>query len=120
MPVYAYASKTMNKGGFMLKKLALYIAMMVMLATGVPLLAGAAVNNNPNALTGGKPKPQVTIQFGQPRRRRWRENGRWYTGYRNYGQYRRTQVGWRYRNYPEYYMYGGQRRVRHVRYYYRF
>lgn len=91
-----------------------------MLVTSVPLLASATVTNDPNALTGGKSKPQVSIQFGQPRRRRWRENGRWYTGYRNYGQYRRTQVGWRYRTYPEYYMGGGRRRTRQVRYYYRF
>jgi len=104
----------------MLKRFVIHTAMMVMLVASVPLLASAAVNNNPNALTGGKPKPQLTIRFGQPRRRRWYANGRYYTGYRNYGQFRRTQVGWRYRIYPEYYMDGGRRRTRYVRYYYRF
>jgi len=98
----------------MIKQFALYSAIMVMLVTSVPLIASAAVSNNPNALSGGKAKPQITVQFGSRNRRRWRANNRWVTGYRTY------RPGWQYRTFPEYYTYGGRRRVRQVRYYYRF
>ena len=53
------------------------------------------------------------------RRRRWRNRNRETYGYRNYGQYRRTQVGnRRYRMVRRYYWNDGSRLSRWVRVYY--
>lgn len=68
---------------------------------------------------------RIALTIGQqPRRRRmrrvWRNGGWvWVPAYRNYGQYRRTQVGnRRYRLVRRYYYIGGVRRYRLVRVYY--
>jgi|SRR4029079_11704695 hypothetical protein len=93
------------------------ILLVLAIVSELPVV-GNASTRNATAIGGGN-KPQVSITFGQPRRRRWRNHGRWYYGYRNYGQYRRTQVGRnRFRMFPEYYWDHGIRRVRWVRYYY--
>lgn len=53
------------------------------------------------------------------RRRRFKGRNRYYYGYRNYGQYRRTQVGnRRYRLVRRYYWNDGIRLTRWVRLYY--
>ncbi|HKX83457.1 MAG TPA: hypothetical protein VJL58_04480 [Pyrinomonadaceae bacterium] len=102
----------------MRQKLLILTLMLGSLLIGLPV-SGYSTTAKERTFTVGGNKPQVTISFGQPRRRRWRQNGRWYYGYRNYGQYRRTQVGnRRYRVFPEYYWDNGYRRVRYVRYYY--
>lgn len=105
----------------MIKNFTIFVAMLVTLIIGIPIQGYSGTTGKvPASLNGGKPKPQISVTIGQPRRR-WRENGRWYYGYRNYGQFRRTQVGrYRYRMFPEYYWDGGVRRVRHVRYYYNY
>jgi len=93
------------------------ILLVLAIVSELPIV-GHASTNSINSMVAGN-KPQIRITFGQPRRRRWRQNGRWYNGYRNYGQYRRTQVGRnRFRTFPEYYWDNGVRRVRYVRYYY--
>jgi hypothetical protein len=94
------------------------ILLVVAIVSELPMVGSAATKTGKLNLVAGN-KPQVSITFGQPRRRRFWRNGRWYYGYRNYGQYRRTQVGaMRYRLVPEYYWVDGIRRVRWVRYYY--
>ncbi|HEV8592720.1 MAG TPA: hypothetical protein VGQ55_11500 [Pyrinomonadaceae bacterium] len=103
-----------------MRKLLLVMIMLGSMIIGLPV-SGYSTAVKERTFTGVG-KPQISIRVGQPRRR-WRSNGRWYYGYRNYGQFRRTQVGNRrygYRMYPEYYWDDGVRRVRYVRYYYNF
>ena len=58
-------------------------------------------------------------QGNHSRHRRWRNRTGAYYGYRNYGQYRRTQVGnRRYRWTQRYYNNNGYRTTRRVRIYY--
>jgi len=58
-------------------------------------------------------------QSNHSRHRRWRNRNMSYYGYRNYGQYRRTQVGnRRFRWENRYYMNNGYRTTRRVRLYY--
>ena len=53
------------------------------------------------------------------RQRRWRNRNHSYYGYKNYGQYRRTQVGnRRFRTVNRYYWTNGMRTTRRVRLYY--
>lgn len=93
------------------------ILLILAIVSELPVVGNASTNNVKSLVAGSK--PQISITFGQPRRRRWYRNGRWYYGYRNYGRYRRIQVGRnRYRMFPEYYWDDGVRRVRWVRYYY--
>lgn len=100
-----------------MKRFAGLILLILAIVSGLPIVGNASTNVERSIVAGNK--PQISITFGQPRRRRWRHNGRWYYGYRNYGQYRRTQVGRnRFRTFPEYYWDNGVRRVRYVRYYY--
>lgn len=68
----------------------------------------ASANITFNAAT-----PQVRIRIGQPRR-----NRRYYRGYRNYGQWRRNQVGNRRGRYvTQNYWRNGRRYTRTVRVY---
>ena|SRR5437762_8711754 len=103
-------------GGVMFRKSAIHSAILMVILTSLPLLGSAAVNGNLNALIGTA-KPQISITFGQPRRRRWRMRGEWVYGVRE----RPAEISsYRYRVFPEYYMDGERRRIRYVRYYYRF
>jgi hypothetical protein len=101
-----------------MKKLIISMLMVASLGIFLPEMNYAAPKNKTKELTAGNKSLQISIMIGQPRRRRYRRSGRWY-GYKNYGQYRRTQVGHRrYRVYPRYYWSSGRRYVRYVRIYY--
>ena len=99
--------KLTNKwGGYMIKKIAIYTAMMVLLGASVPMIVSAAPTGNSNALTVEKTKPQIRIQLGQRRHRRYNRN------------YRRNRLSW-YRGHRvtrQYYWDHGVRRVRIIRY----
>lgn len=101
------------------KKLAILALLIASVAIGMPISTSASTVTETAVTSGGA---QISVQFGQPRRRSrrggyWRD-GRWY---RNYGQYRRTQVGWRGRSYrmvPRYYWRDGRRFTTYRRVYY--
>lgn len=88
---------------------------------GLPLDGFGASNKATETVLNNGSVPQIRVSIGQPRRRRMRRGGYWRDGvfYRNYGQYRRTQVGYRrYRMVPRYYWDDGRRYTRWVRVYY--
>ena len=88
---------------------------------GLPLDGfGYSTTNRETTFNSGS-GTQVVLRVGQPRRRRARRGGYWRNGryYRNYGQFRRTQVGnRRYRMVRRYYWDDGRRYTRWVRVYY--
>jgi hypothetical protein len=106
--------------------LMLVSSVMVLPATGSANSPGGelAVRVEKNPQIRYRSRTWQTRQY-QNRNRRWdndrdrrRRSGRWY-GYRNYGQWRRSQVGnRRYRMVTRYYWDGGRRRARLVRVYY--
>ena len=89
------------------------------------LLIGLPIETSANAVRdrsfGGGGDPQIIISTGVQPRRRYRRSGYWsgHRRYKNYGQYRRTQVGWRrYRMVPRYYWRDGRRYTTYRRVYY--
>ena len=103
----------------MSRRLAIFAVLFGSLIIGLPIETSAYTVKD-RSFTGGA--PQIIISTGgQPRRRRWRRAGYWNQGrwYKNYGQYRRTQVGWRrYRMAPRYYWRDGRRYTTYRRVYY--
>ena len=102
------------------KKLTILAIMVLTMLIGLPVDGFGASNTARDASITAGSGPQISVSIGQPRRRRMRRGGYWRNGtfYRNYGQYRRTQVGnRRYRLVPRYYWDDGIRRVRYVRVY---
>ena len=88
---------------------------------GLPLDGFGHSTTSKDTTFGSGSGPQVILRVNQPRRRRARRGGYWRNGtyYRNYGQFRRTQVGnRRYRMVRRYYWDDGRRRTRFVRVYY--
>ena len=103
----------------MKKKVGIFAIAVFSVVIGLPI-DGSAYSPKPNSVTSGL-ITQIRVSIGQPRRRRMRRGVYWRNGryYRNYGQYRRTQVGnRRYRLVPRYYWSDGVRRVRYTRLYY--
>lgn len=102
------------------KKLTIVGVMILTVFLGLPVAGATSATVTETSLTTGS-GPQISLRIGQPRRRRSRRGVYWRDGrqYRNYGQFRRTQVGnRRYRLVRRYYWDDGIRRVRYVRYYY--
>jgi len=93
------------------KKLAIFGLLVASGFMGLPIEASAssAVKETSSTTSG---TAQIYV-MEQPRQRRWGRAGYWRHGrwYKNYGQYRRTQVGWRGRQrmVPRYY-WGDRRR----------
>ena len=105
---------------FMNKKIAIFALLVASVAIGMPISVSASSTATETAVTTGG--AQISVRIGQPRRR-YRRGGYWRNGtfYRNYGQYRRTQVGWRGRSYrmvPRYYWRDGRRFTTYRRVYY--
>lgn len=80
----------------------------------VPSAAEAKTAETPanTTITANSGLPQIRVRIGQPRRRRGD-----YRGYRNYGQWRRNQVGRRARVTTQTYWRNGRRYTRVVRVY---
>ena len=102
----------------MSRRVVIFAFLIVAMFAGLPISGAASATVKDTSLTPGS-DPQISITVGQPRRRYrrgfWR-NGRFY---RNYGQYRREQVGWRrYRIVPRYYWRDGRRYTTYRRVYY--
>lgn len=101
------------------------ITMLTILMTAVllclPVDSFSSTVETPRSATHGTTvDPQKKWKGGHGRKRRYnRGRNRYYYGYRNYGQYRRTQVGnRRYRLVRRYYWRDGIRLSRWVRIYY--
>lgn len=92
----------------MFKKFFLFTVMAVVMVMEMPFAASAATTAKSASLNASLTKPQIRIQLGTRRHRRYRR----YRG-DNY-QYRQTG---RYVMVPQYYWWNGQRRVRYVRTY---
>ena len=101
----------------MSRRLVIFAILFGSLLIGLPV--GTSANTLRDRSFGGGGDPQIIIS-SQPRRR-YRRSGYW-SGrrwYKNYGQYRRTQVGWRrYRVTPRYYWRDGRRYQTYRRVYY--
>ena len=91
----------------MFKKLVLLTMMAVVMMIDMPFAASAATAAKNASLNASLNKPQIRIQVGTRRNRRYR---------RHYGWQRRTEVG-RYVMVPQYYWMNGRRYVRYVRVY---
>ncbi|MGH9947553.1 MAG: hypothetical protein ACRD6X_10155 [Pyrinomonadaceae bacterium] len=97
----------------MKKKIAVFMFLIGTFFVGLPIDGFGAANAGTKTLEMNVAEPQIRVSIGQPRRRRSVRR------YRNYGQYRRRQVGnRRYRLSRHYYWYGGRRHYRYVRIYY--
>ena len=101
----------------MSRRVGIFAFLILMVFVGLPVSGSATTTVKETSVTTD---PQVRVMIGQPGRRHRRggywNNGRWY---RNYGQFRRTQVGWRrYRLAPRYYWRDGRRYTTYRRVYY--
>ena len=99
------------------RKFAIFAFLLAAMFIGLPMETSASSAVKETTVTTGS-APQIRVVVGQPGRRYRR--GYWRSGryYRNYGQYRRTQVGWRRnRMIRQYYWRDGRRYTRYNRYY---
>ena len=105
----------------MKRRLAIVSLLMVSGFVSLPSYASASPIVRETSLTAGSGAQIRMYVAEQPGRRRWRRAGYWNhrRWYKNYGQYRRTQVGWRrYRMTPRYYWRDGRRYQTYRRVYY--
>lgn len=105
----------------MKKRLTIFAIMVASMFIGLPVDGFGSTHTAKNTTISGGSSPQVRLMIGQPRRRRMRRGVYWRNGvqYRNYGQFRRTQVGnRRFRVVPRYYRMDGRRYIRYQRIYY--
>ncbi|PYS99043.1 MAG: hypothetical protein DMF63_13295 [Acidobacteria bacterium] len=114
---YTNADKLSKKGENAMTKKILILAMLIA-TTFVALPADASAQRRYRSYDRSSQMSQYW-QGDHARRRRWQNRNRSYYGYRNYGQYRRTQVGNRRSRWVTRYTWnGGMRTTRRYRVYY--
>lgn len=74
------------------RKFAIFAILVAALFIGLPMETSASSAVKETTVTSGSVPQILVVQQGRRSRRGYWRNGRYY---RNYGQYRRTQVGWR-------------------------